>query len=701
MRALPLWNSDFMRFLQSRRLHLLVCVALLLFVLQAVFRIIFYFGFSDLGQNEAATLPVLLKAWGIGLRFDARVAILLAAPLLLLMLPRLQLLELRWAQRVATAYVVLVALALSLFSVFDLGHYAYLGVRIDSTVVRFFDDVAISANMVWESYPVIWITLGVVAVVLLVYAGISRLVQRSFSVNGMALGKWSVTWRCFAVFMVAFWLAIGRLSDVPLRWNNAFFAGDPEIGALGLNPVLYFWETMDFSEADYDVEQVREHYADVADYLGLASEERENLNFMRTYPADPTAPLAGFERPPNIVIVMLESLGASRVSAYGNPLKTTPTLEHIADNGWFFKHFYVPVSGTAKTVWASITGVPDVSRVKTATRNPLIAEQRTVVNAFTEHEKYYFLGGSAGWANMRALIKSSIDKLHLYEEGSYDAPRVDVWGISDLDLFRAADKVLRGIPKEKPFLAYVQTAANHRPFTIPEDHGDFVEDRPDDEVLYQAGFKNAEQYNAVRFLDYNVGKFFEMAKAGGYFDNTVFVFYGDHNNRITITPHMAPFYEQLDLDGLHVPHMIYAPALLKPRVVEEAVSLVDVLPTLAGLFGLPYEYGALGRDVRKHPEGEERYVFTQTAEKRDPVIGVISKDWMLRMQSDGSDAKLHRLYSDDPGADHSAEYPDKAARLTRLARGLYESSHYLHYQNVRKSDKNADSGDAAAEAEGR
>lgn len=676
-----------MRFLHSRRLHLLVCVALLLFVLQAVFRVIFYFGFSDLGQNDAATLPVLLKAWSIGLRFDARLAILLTSPLLLLMLPRLHLLEHRWARRVAAGYVVVAALAISLFSVFDLGHYAYLGVRIDSTVVRFFDDVAISANMVWESYPVVWITLGVAAVVVVVHAGISRLVARSFSASGMKLSKWGVTWRCFAVFMVAFWLAIGRLSDVPLRWNNAFFAGDPEIGALGLNPVLYFWETMDFSEADYDTEQVREHYSDVADYLHLDAGERGNLNFLRHFPQDPAAPLASLERQPNIVIVMLESLGASRVSAYGNPLKTTPTLEHIAANGWFFKHFYVPVSGTAKTVWASITGVPDVSRVKTATRNPLIAEQRTVVNAFTDHEKYYFLGGSAGWANMRALIKASIDKLHLYEEGSYDAPRVDVWGISDLELFKAADKVLRDIPKEKPFLAYVQTAANHRPFTIPEERGDFIEDRPGDEALYQAGFKNPEQYNAVRFLDYNVNQFFEMAKAGGYFDNTVFVFYGDHNNRITITPHMAPFYELLDLDGLHVPHMIYAPSLLQPRVIDEAVSLVDVLPTLAGLFGVPYDYAALGRDFRKHPAGEERYVFTQTAEKRDPVIGVISKDWMLRMQSDGSDAKLHKLYSEDPTRDHSAEFPDKAVRLKRLTRGLYETSHYLHYENVLKTDK--------------
>ena len=676
-----------MRLLQSRRLRLLLSVALLLFAVQVLFRLIFFLGFADFSDNEAASTAALAKAWWIGLRFDARLAILLTAPLLLLMLPKLHLLEKSWAQKVAAGYVLLVVLSLSLFNVFDLGHYAYLGIRMDSTVVRFFDDIAISASMVWESYPVIWISLGVAVLCVLTFGFAKRQIAAVFVVPGLTLGKWAVTWRCFLVFMVAFWTCIGRLSDVPLRWNNAFFTGDPEIGALGLNPVLYFYETMDFSEARYDLEQVKAHYNAVADYLGLEGDARDAAkpNFLRRIDADPQAPFAGMERPPNIVFIMLESLGASRVSAYGNPLKTTPTLDDIAENGWFFEHFYVPVSGTAKTVWASITGLPDVSTVKTATRNPLIAHQRTIVNAFTEHEKYYFLGGSAGWANMRALIKASIDDLHLYEEGSYTEPRVDVWGISDLSLFRETDKVLRDIPKEKPFFAIVQTAANHRPFTLPDDMGDFEPDRPDDKALYQAGFKSAEQYNAVRFLDYNVGEFFEMAKAGGYFDNTVFVFYGDHNNRITVTPFMADFYEKLDLDGLHVPHMIYAPKLLRPRVVEDAVSLVDVLPTVAGLFGIPYEYAGLGRDYTKHPQGEERYVFTQTADKRHPVIGVISKDWMLRMQSSGEKAKLHKLYSEDSTADHSADQPEKAEHLKRLAKGLYETSHYLHYHNVEES----------------
>jgi phosphoglycerol transferase MdoB-like AlkP superfamily enzyme len=340
------------------------------------------------------------------------------------------------------------------------------------------------------------------------------------------------------------------------------------------------------------------------------------------------------------------------------------------------------VSGTAKTVFASITGLPDVSSVETATRNPLIAEQRVVLNAFTDYRKYYFIGGSAGWANMSAVINQSIKDVELFEEGQWDAPIVDVWGISDLDLFRGVDSILAGLPNDKPFFAYIQTAGNHRPFTVPEDNDGFESQPEAAEALDKAGFRSVEQYNAVRLLDFNVGRMLDMARQAGYYDNTIFVFFGDHNNRITSTPFMAPFYEALDLDGIHVPHMIYAPGLISPRVIEDATSLVDVFPTIAGLLGLEYLNTTMGRDVNiPAPEGE-RVVFTQTADKRFPVIGAISKSRMLRMNHDGSDAKLHDLDSPTPLVDISEQEPDRFQQMQDLAKGIYETTKFQFYHNT-------------------
>jgi len=166
-----------------------------------------------------------------------------------------------------------------------------------------------------------------------------------------------------------------------------------------------------------------------------------------------------------------------------------------------------------------------VSRIETATRNPMITEQHTIINHLKGYRKFYFTGGSAGWANMRALVKYNIPDLELFEEGSFTEPEVDVWGISDLSLFREVDKVLSAIPEDEPFYAYIQTAGNHRPFTIPEDNDGFEIDPLDEEVAHAHGFTTTDQYNAVRLLDHTIGRFLEMAEKSGYLDRTLLVMF--------------------------------------------------------------------------------------------------------------------------------------------------------------------------------
>ena len=79
----------------------------------------------------------------------------------------------------------------------------------------------------------------------------------------------------------------------------------------------------------------------------------------------------------------------------------------------------------------------------------------------------YFLGGSTSWANIRGLLTNNIKGLRIYEEQDYKSSKVDVWGISDRNLFKEANNVLK--QNAKPFFAVIQTADNHRPYTIPEE----------------------------------------------------------------------------------------------------------------------------------------------------------------------------------------------------------------------------------------
>ena len=678
-----------MAWLQSRRLRFLAGVTLIWLTLFVLLRVVFLLFFTEPTARASVPSVVVWETFWIGIKFDLRIALLLTLPLLLLLTRFFHIGQHPWARRLASAYLLAALSLVLLIHFIDFGYYNYLGVRINSTVYRYVKDAAISAEMLWQSYPIIWIVLGWAVAVMLTWFGFRAWGQRSLQRPAAVIGAWP---RRLGIVVAALLIVVGIFgrfthinlkNPVPLRWNEAFFSGNPAVAALGLNPVQFLYDTSLTPQEDYSVALVREYYPPVAKQLGLPEQPSEPISFTREVPVAPHK--LTFERAPNVVFIMLESLGASRVSGYGLPYPSTPNLDSLMQQGWKFEHFYVPVVGTAKTVWASITGIPDVSKTESATRNPLISRQQLVLNAFTDHDKYYFIGGSADWANMSALIKQSIHGITMYEEGDWKAPNVDVWGISDLDLFKETDAILRTLPKDKPFFAYVQTAGNHRPFTIPKNTDDFVKATDDEAELAKWGFQSQAQYNAVRLLDYSVGRFIEMAKQSGYHDNTIFVLFGDHNNRITTIPHMAKFQEALLLESHHVPGIIYAPKYLQPRVIKEAVSLVDMVPTVAGMLGISYRNTTLGRDIQSlTPEQEGAWVMP--VEGAYPQIGFVTKDYMARMNHDGSQATLHQLYTDDPLRDLSKEAPELFNDLAGKARGYYESSRYLFFQNVVDGD---------------
>lgn len=100
-----------------------------------------------------------------------------------------------------------------------------------------------------------------------------------------------------------------------------------------------------------------------------------------------------------------------------------------------------------------------------------------------------------------------------------------------------------------------------------------------------------EQYNAVRLLDFNIGRLMELAKAGGYYENTIFVLFGDHNTRISQIPHMAPAFEQLGLESNNVPLLIHAPACWAQGLsTKRSVSPTCCRPRRDGRYGLHQRY---------------------------------------------------------------------------------------------------------------
>ncbi|MBU1658426.1 LTA synthase family protein [bacterium] len=661
-----------------RFLLLFITSLTLLFV---VMRFAFYIVFND--PSSPLIMFDLMKSMWLGMRFDLRMVVLMILPLFLLG-------GIKWitpfkynlARYVWLGYLSLIFSVYVMFYVFDFGHYAYLNTRLDFTALRFAENAAISAEMVWESYPVIWISLAIIAVngvFIFLSNKLFVVIQKQESVQvtplkGTAFG--------IGAFLILFVAGYSTLSQYPLRWSDAAFSKHPFATQLTYNPIHYFFDTWKNGRVSYDEKKVKEYYSVMADFMGVKDKNETQLNFKRK-----VLPIAPVGDKPNIVIVILESFAAYKSSVSGNPVDPSPNFNDLAKNGLYFKNYFTPATGTARSIYCTVTSLPDVELQGTSSRNPLIVNQHSIAQDFKGYEKLYFIGGSASWGNIRGMLNQSMDNLKLYEEGSYESPRTDVWGISDIDLFREAHNVLKDT--KEPFFSIIQTSGNHRPYTIPDNHYGFEvrEDVSHDEVL-KYGFHSVDEYNSFRFMDHAIGHFMKLARESEYYKNTIFVFWGDHGISGSTGEHVTKGEgrSSLDLGALRVPFVIYSPLIKEAKVYEKVVSEVDALPTIASLANISYTATSLGRDMLDERFDDKRYAFTIT-HSSNPLIGLVGEKYYYRTRADGTEAMLYDIYSDTPLQDHSQENSELVKKMKDLTYGIFETSKYIPHFNKREDLK--------------
>lgn len=533
----------------------------------------------------------LFNAFVLGLRYDVRIICIFCLLLFILgTIPALHPLDKKWGKRLSFWLWTVAIIIFTLFYVVDFANYAYLSQHMTASILSYLQDAQISMGMVWQTYHVGWIIIALAVSIAILLAIIRLSYNTTLSKQKNATKKSRITWGVI-FFLLLGWGIWGDLSQYPLRWSDAFGLGSDYKASVALNPFQSFFSSMQFKKSGYDIQKVKRAYPWMSAYLGVTKPDSTTLNFERNVPAK-----TNFATPPNVVLVICESFSGYKSSMYGNPLNTTPFFKSLCDKGIFFNRCFTPTYGTARGVWAAITGIPDVELANTSSRNPAYVNQHTIVNNFTGYDKLYFIGGSTSWANIRGLLTNNIDSLHLYEQSDYDAPKIDVWGISDKNLFLEANKKLG--QQQKPFFAVIQTADNHRPYTIPdEDKAAFKKINIPLDSAKKYGFENVDEYNAFRYTDFCYQRFMEAASKQPYYNNTIFVFIGDHGIRGDAGNMLPRAWTDQGLSAEHVPLLFYAPGLLKPQTLSYPASQVDVLPTIASLCGVAYQNTTLGQNL--------------------------------------------------------------------------------------------------------
>jgi phosphoglycerol transferase MdoB-like AlkP superfamily enzyme len=554
----------------------------------------------------------------------------------------------------------------------DFGNFSYNHTRINASALNFAEDPMISFKMLWQSYPMIWlITALVVAVLLLSKLFKSTHVlttKRNLQENNIYKKRWYIG---AVIFLL--WSLFGIFSFVPLKWKDAFELNDNFKSYVALNPLQNFFSTLEFRKPSFDDEKAKSFFPLIANLLQLDSQNIANKDYERNvFPNSKS-----LESRPNIVLVICESFSMYKSSMSGNPLNATPYFKQMCDSGIFFNRCFTPTFGTARGVFAIVTGIPDVQLSKFSTRNPAAIRQHTIINSFEDYDKFYFLGGNSDFNNFDGLIKN-INDVKIYQEGSFKAKPLNVWGISDKNLFLEAENIFSH--QKKSFFAIVQTADNHRPYSIPTEDSDFVRRIVDEDTLHKYGFESLQEFQSFCYTDYCFKTLIENAKKQPWFNNTIFAFVGDHGVEGNTNEMYPNAWDKGSLSDEHVPLLFYAPALLTPQTRHEVVSQIDILPTIAGMLHQPYTNTTLGRDLLNSKNKTDAAFIIHHDEGS---IGVITNDYYfvknLRISKEG----LMPVKSND--LDLSSKQKDSVKnKLSQLTSAIYETAKWMLVNNKKK-----------------
>ena len=194
----------------------------------------------------------------------------------------------------------------------------------------------------------------------------------------------------------------------------------------------------------------------------------------------------------------------------------------------------------------------------------------------------------------------------------------------------------------------------HFPYNPPEPYKDEYAGRPYD--------------GAIAFADAQVGRLVRFLKEKGIYDNTVIVLCGDHGE--SLGEHGEKTHGFFIYNAtMHVPLIIRVPDAARARVVDDPVSLVDLMPTVLGAVGMDVPTQVQGKSLLAQLRGGG----AETAAERDRSL--YGETYMPRIHFNWSElrgaenAKYHfidapkpELYdlAKDPGETHNLLAEKKA-----------------------------------------
>lgn len=297
------------------------------------------------------------------------------------------------------------------------------------------------------------------------------------------------------------------------------------------------------------------------------------------------------ENPPNIVLMIVESLGRAYSGENAYLGSFTPFLDSLMNESLYWENCLSTSGRTFQVLPATLGSLPfgEHGFNELAEKMPDHLSLISILKKEAGYKSAFVYGSDAGFDNMSGFVnRQGIDQIIDEKEFSGNYKKIPVnengfsWGYGDKELFnRYLEKIKLEANDSSSNLDVILTLAMHSPFIIADQ--DYYIQKFE---VFQEGLALSEeqkvfnnnypkQFSTVLYFDDALRSFIAEYKKLPSFENTIFIITGDHR--------MPEIPISTQIDRFHVPLVIYSPMLEKAEKFSAVTTHFDLAPSLLAL----------------------------------------------------------------------------------------------------------------------
>jgi len=387
---------------------------------------------------------------------------------------------------------------------------------------------------------------------------------------------------------------------------------------------------------------------------------------------------------PNIIILLSDDQGYGDFSITGNKNLQTPNIDKMAERGVMFTRFYVsPVCSPTRSELLTGRYHARSGVYSTQSRGEYMdLDESTIAEVFKAAG--YKTGIFGKWHNGMQYPyhpnARGFDDFYGFSAGhlaNYFSPMLEHNGkLIKGEGFIANDLTNKAMVfieknKKKPFFVYIPYNTPHSPMQVPDEDWSRFKDK---ELVMRGTQPERENIDHTRAalalcenIDWNVGRLMHMLKKNKLEENTIILYFNDNGpNGNRWRDGMKGQKGSTDEGGVRSPLFMKWPGVIPQGIkIHEITSVMDILPTLADLAGIPVKTNHPIDGISLKPlilegksEHQDRIIISQWLEK----ISLRSQQYRYNQEG-----KLFDMVA-DPGqnVDISRDHPALVAEYKAL-----------------------------------